>query len=306
MKAMVVDIGSNTVKYDVFETSGRTFKNTEYYAKVLGFISYIDKDKNPSWEGISRLCGILNEYRQRAAEIGCDEILVFATASLRRCRDPYEVIEIINKNTGLKPVLFDGKTEAEMSLLGVLATHSETVNGIMADMGGGSTELNVYNNRKSVYLISNPFGALSLKNDFVKNKGGEFGEFASRDELKNIYEYAAATVRNAGVPSMDGEMFIVGGSAKAIGSLLTYHKALEGELTVGDLGYLMEEYSHLTKEKAELLKLLVPSRELLIAPAATAFKAIADVLGINRIKISTGGIREGYLYSRLMKEDCNG
>ena len=304
MRVMITDIGSNTVKYDVFEIEGDKLRKTEHKAIVLGFISYIDENGVPSVEGVEKLCAILDGYKSRAEMTECQKMLVFATASLRRCREPYKVIEEIYEKTGLKVELFDGEKEAQMSLLGVLATHPETVSGIMADMGGGSTELNIYKDRKSVYLISNPFGALSLKNSFVKDKGTELGFFANEAEIRDIYDHARKTVKEAHVPKPEGEfMFIVGGSARAIGALIAFHTGKKDEFTNDDLKAIINEYKEMTHERHELLKALTPEREKLMIPAISAFSAISDELGIEKIKVALGGIREGYMYSEFMGKD---
>ena len=280
------------------------FKKIEHKAIVLGFISYIDKDGIPADEGVKKLCSILEGYKKRAEDIGCDEVLAFATASLRRCKYPYEVIDKINHKTGLEVKLFDGETEAKMSLLGVLATHPESFEGVMADMGGGSTELNFYKNRKSTYLISNPFGALSLKNSFVKKKAGALGDFVNEEEIRQIYEYARKTVKDASIPKSDGDfMFIVGGSARAIGALVGFHRGKKDEFSKEDLVHIIEEYKEMTQEHLEILSTLTPEREKLIIPAITAFMAISDELGIKRIKVAIGGIREGYMYSEFIGKD---
>ena len=304
MRVMIIDIGSNTVKYDAFDLEGQNFNKIEHKSRVLGFISHIDEKGVPSDEGIKKLCDTLNEYKERAETIKCDRVLVFATASLRRCRDPYEVIDEIYKKTELSVELFNGEKEAEMSLLGVLATHPETQNGVMADMGGGSTELNIYKDRKSVYLISNPFGALSLKNSFVKDKGGELGSFANEAEIRDIYDHARKTVKEAQVPDPEGDfMFIVGGSARAIGALIAFHTGKNNDFTKDDLKTIIDEYKEMTCERHEILKALTPEREKLIIPAISAFSAIADELGIGRIKVAIGGIREGYMYSEFIGKD---
>lgn len=301
---MIVDIGSNTVKYDAFLVEGDSFENIGHHSWYLGFISYIDSFGVPSREGVSKLCGIIGECKDHAREMGCREVLVFATASLRRCRDPYEVIERIYNETGLETVLFDGETEAQMSLMGVLAVHSDAVNGIMADMGGGSTELNIYQNRESVYKVSLPFGALSLKNSFVKSIRGELAGFASAEEIEEVYNYAKETVKKAEVPDpLTDTMYLVGGSAKAIGAVMNYHKGYQSVFTVAELEEIVDQYSDINGDKAERLRLLAPQREKLVILAASAFMAICHTLGIEKIEIAAGGIREGYMYSKYVRKD---
>ena len=152
MKVMIIDVGSNTVKYDIFKVEGKSFKGDKRDSTVLGFISYIDQNGIPSKEGVEKLCKVLSEYLEKARAEGCLKVLAFATASLRRCADPFAVIDTVRERTGLSIELFSGRTEAQMSLRGVLVRHPESLSGIMADMGGGSTELNFYENKKAPIL----------------------------------------------------------------------------------------------------------------------------------------------------------
>ena len=304
MKAMIIDVGSNTVKYDIFKSDGQSFEGIGRDSTVLGFISYIDKNGIPSKEGVDKLCEILSGYLEKAKAEGCHKVLAFATASLRRCADPFGVIQTVREKTGLLIELFSGGMEAEMSLQGVLVRHPESLSGIMADMGGGSTELNFYKNKKSIYLVSNPFGALSLKNEFVKDKGGALGGYADEKELRDIYSYAKGVVASLDLPSGAGEdMFIVGGSARAIGALVGDLFGNCEEFTLQELKGLAGEYSKMSEEKAELLRALTPQREYLVIPAVCAFIAIAEVLGIKKIKVASGGIREGYMSRAVMGEE---
>lgn len=305
MKAMVIDIGSNTVKYDVFEIQKSALVNVGHKSEVLGFISYIDKDGIPSSQGMERLCAILSQYCLQAQDMECSHVLAFATASLRRCAYPEIVIGKIYEKTGLRVELFSGETEARMSLEGVLVTHPEANDGVMADMGGGSTELNLYKSRRSVYLVSNPFGALSLKNEFVKSKGTELGDYANAEELEAIYRHAEKVTSSLPIKKCDcGDfMFIVGGSARAIGALAEYHLGKSGELGVEDLVAVAREYKCMDRKLAQRLEQLTPQREKLIIPALTAFIAICHVLGIKRIRVALGGIREGYAHSTLIGKE---
>ncbi len=304
-RIMIIDIGSNTVKYDVFSLDGRgDFQKIAHRSRVLGFIAHIDENGEVLPSGINGLSRLINEYKKDGEALGCADVAAFATASFRRCADPFGVIEKIYENTAIRPELISGKEEAALSLAGVLSTDRETTEGIMADMGGGSTEINIYKDRKSVYSVSNPFGALSLKRGFVKDKGGDLGGFADGGELRSIYAHALETVKNAGIPKpFNEEMYIVGGSARAIGALVKYHFGFHPEnegFSPDELRGILEIYANMTEEKCGTLKMLTPEREYLILPAIAAFKAISDHLGVKNIKVALGGIKDGYLVERYI------
>ena len=55
--------------------------------------------------------------------------------------------------------------------------------GITVDIGGGSTEVTYFRNREILEYHSFPFGALSLKHQFIQ------GDIPTTDELEEIRKY---------------------------------------------------------------------------------------------------------------------
>ena len=298
MRHMIIDIGSNSVKYDIFEINEKNFIRIDHKATVMGFLSYVS-DGVLSDTGFDILCTILNNYILESAIKGCDKIHAFATASFRSCKDPISLIKQIYLKTSVEVELFTGKTEGYMSFLGVLHSHPEIDTGVMFDMGGGSTEVNIFKNRQSDFLVSLPFGALSMKNEFANRNYEEFGidAFATKKELDNIYKKAFETVCSFNIPKVQPcTAIMVGGSAQFIGFLCNSADD-DGivRFTKERLCDVIDQYSFITKEKAEYLVKNIPKRYLLVIPAAISYKAIFDYMGIENMMVSKGGIRDGYM-----------
>lgn len=298
MKHMIIDIGSNSVKYEAFQIINGDFIKIDHKAQVMGFLSYLE-DRVLSEKGFSVLCRILADYKESAVKLGCERISSFATASFRSCREPLRLIEKIEKELGIKVVLFSGETEGYMSFLGMLHSHPEACNGVMFDMGGGSTEVNVFENKKSIFLKSLPFGALSMKNTYANHRYEDCGTeaFATKEELENIYTHAMKMAESFELPKNAGtHAFMVGGSAQFIGALCS-KPGKDGitRFTKERLCEIIEAYSSIDYEKSQYLIKTVPNRYLLVIPAAISFKAIFDYMGIENLTVSKGGIREGYM-----------
>lgn len=298
MNYMIIDIGSNSVKYDAFKITDGSFETVDHFTRVMGFLSYLD-DGVLSKKGFLVLCDILESFKEKALILGCEKIAAFATASFRSCKNPQELISAIETATGIKVVLFSGTTEGKMSFLGMLHKHPEVQNGIMLDMGGGSTEINLFENRESIFLKSLPVGALNMKNKYAyrSNSLQDVTAFATKDELYRIYDHAYNLASSYNIPQnrfKDG--ILVGGSAKIIGGLCAKPDS-QGfvHFTKQRLGDIIEEYLEITPSKAEFLIKTVPERYLLIIPAAMAYKGILDYMGVDDLTISKGGIREGYM-----------
>ena len=220
---------------------------------------------------------------------------VFATASFRRLRDPFAVIDEVERRVGLRIDLISGEDEAELSFRGMLSTLDPCPScGVMLDMGGGSTELNFFCRRRSVFAHSCPFGALSLKRSF------DIGRSLDEERHALLRGYISSQLPKA-ASEFSGcarTAVLVGGTAKAY---LRLAQAL-GSVPKDATCFRREEFAAFGRilrspddEQWALFKGLCPDRYELMASGGAAFEAIFDAYGCEKIEICPGGIREGYL-----------
>ena len=293
MRCMVIDIGSNTVKYDVFSVEGSEFTTDTHASVPLRFISYI-KEGVLEKTGFELLCETLLRYKKEAEEEYCDVIAAFATASLRKIADPQPVIDRLKERTGLSIRLLSGEEEAACSFTGMLLTCPFLPRrGVMLDMGGGSTEFNFFEEKKSLFLHSCPFGALSLKNRFAPGKG------LTAQENQALFSFVQGLMPDSSAYKEHGKTAVlVGGTAKACGKLAT---ALLG-VPKGKNVFLRTAFTDLyrifrnpTEKQWQEAKRLCPDRYQLLSTGTAAFECIFETLSTEQIVICSGGIREGFL-----------
>lgn len=293
MNYLIIDIGSNTVKYDLFSCSddGPAIK-LGHRSTALRLINHIH-DGRLSKEGLALLCGTLEEYKADARKADA-QVFPFATASLRRIKEPFAVIDAVKESTGLEIVLLSGDEEAECSFLGMCATlKALPKTAFMADMGGGSTELNLFEEGKSLYLYSCPFGALS-----VKNAAGVSDAMTAKErQAAEDYVRALLPQRLSAFGEGGKTAVLVGGTGKACRTLakelLKIKKA--DALTREEFSALLDLVTDPKKKHFEKMKKLVPQRYQLMGAGLAAFDAIFKEAGVERILICPGGIRDGYL-----------
>ena len=289
MNVMIVDIGSNTIKYDIFTADSPV--SIGHRSIAAGIIRYIENGILNA-KGLDILTEILNSYKEDALRMEVS-MHVFATASLRRVADPQKVIDEIKNRTEIEIDLISGQRESSLSLLGMLAVTDHPPKGLMMDMGGGSTELNSFQNDISLFSISCPFGALSLKNEFVSDV------FPNKTEAEAIQTYAKNIFKTYKNEIRTDILYMVGGSAKAIAKLLnckepTRKVALSKPFSVARMYDLLKSCIPCRHEDRELLKQLFPDRYHVMLPALCAYIALLDVCEAKEICVSSGGIREGY------------
>lgn len=163
----IVDIGSNTMRLVIFKVENgkpRLLLNKKEMPELASFI----KDGMMVAEGINRACYILDSFNLLAKDLGVENLSVFATASLRNITNSQAAVSEIEDRTGLAINLLSGAQEAEYDFIGAART-VDLKSGILIDIGGGSTELVLYNNMKIQNSISLPIGSLSMYTAYVKH-----------------------------------------------------------------------------------------------------------------------------------------
>lgn len=301
MQRMIVDVGSNTVKYDVFRIEGsKKIKKTGHGTRPVRLLARV-KDGVLTPEGMDLLCSALEAFREESLELNCERFDAFATAGVRKLKDPQNALLEVRARTGISVRLLSGEEEAACSLRGMLLTLKKPPRrGVMIDMGGGSTELNFFEDGASAWLCSCPFGVVSSRLELrLKNT-------LNKDEKTRLEDHVRSMLpaRALSYPDHAKNAVLIGGTAKAIGRLAEYFLNVKSKksLSVTEFLALRDLLCEMTDEQYEAVKILCPDRHELMAAGAAAFGAIFAALGTKKVLVCPGGIREGYLDLCLERE----
>lgn len=293
----VIDIGSNTIRLVVYrvDSEGITaILNNKYTA---GLAAYIGKDGALSDEGIERLVDVMGKFRD-AVELlpGC-EVFPFATASLRNVTNREEVLRRVKEATGFDIRVLSGYEEAMLDYHGAVRSMPGE-EGLLVDVGGGSTELVFFKGGRAAAARSVSLGSLSLFNKCVGGIIPTAGELAA---MKAEARKALAGV----LPDSQGysaqPMCGVGGTAR--GALALY-RGMVGE--PGAEGYDTQFFSKVLRQAQDNPKKLTrrilkiaPERIHTMLPGIALLSAAAELYGSRTVVTSKYGVREGYMLSIL-------
>ncbi len=135
----VLDIGSNSVRFVIYELFGAHF-TAVYNEKVLaGLGSDLRETGRLSEKGKVLAFDSLSRFKAIADAQGLGELLIGATAALRVAKDAPEFIARVKKDIGLDISPVSGKEEARLTAMGMLAA-DRRAEGLAADLGGASLE----------------------------------------------------------------------------------------------------------------------------------------------------------------------
>ena len=100
MKQAVIDIGSNSMRLSVYETTEAGTFTILFKDKIMaGLAGYVEEGAL-SPEGITRAILGLRSFRGTLRALNIPQVAVFATASLRNIRNTAQAVAEIQRGTG--------------------------------------------------------------------------------------------------------------------------------------------------------------------------------------------------------------
>lgn len=302
MKQAIIDIGSNSMRLTVYEVAGETFKILFREKSMAGLAGYVEEGRL-SPEGIARACSGLLEFRETLAALDITAVAVFATASLRNIFNTAEAVWAIQTATDFSVEVLSGTEEALLGYYGAgLEVHCTS--GAFLDIGGGSTEVVVFDQGQPVQSASFRMGSLSLYRSYVKKI------LPGDGALKRMKEAIEETVEEKALLdfSRRTHLICVGGTARAALKLCkkVYH------LTPGSRTITMEQLEGLCQtletgdqNAIDLLLRHVPERIHTMVPGLLILHHLGRLFETKELVVCKYGVREGYLCQKVLQIEQN-
>ena len=297
MNHAIIDVGSNTIRFSVYECRGEEISTLVSKKTTAGLAGYVENGAL-SQAGIDRCIAVLALYRRILGHFDLASLNVFATASLRNIENTDEAVEQIRAATGLEVEVILGREEAELDFIGA-ARSMELSEGLLVDIGGGSTELVSYRGGSTLAAASVGLGSLRLYSDRVA------ALFPEKEERRAIRR--AVEERLDALPEFEGfacrEVCGVGGTIRGACKLYNYAAGAGPEnrtLPVAELKELLHRFRNPDKRALQAILRTIPDRIHTILPGLIALRAIVERFGCETIHVSPFGAREGYLIDRVL------
>lgn len=302
MKQAIIDIGSNSMRLTVYEVAGETFKILFREKSMAGLAGYVEEGRL-SPEGIARACSGLLEFRETLAALDITAVAVFATASLRNIFNTAEAVWAIQTATGFSVEVLSGTEEALLGYYGAgLEVHCTS--GAFLDIGGGSTEVVVFDQGQPVQSASFRMGSLSLYRSYVKKI------LPGDGALKRMKEAIEETVEEKALLDFSRctHLICVGGTARAALKLCkkVYHLTPSSRtITMEQLEGLCQTLETGDQNAIDLLLRHVPERIHTMVPGLLILRHLGRLFETKELVVCKYGVREGYLCRKVLKIEQN-
>lgn len=297
MNIAIADIGSNTIRLNIYQVEGKDYSILFTKKFSASLASYVE-DGKLSADGIETLKKTLNSIKEVTNFVELETTQYFATASLRNVSNQEEIIKQMKDELDITINLLPQSEEARLGHIGIEEVYGKS-NGLSIDIGGGSTELAVFEDKQIVSEYNLSDGSLSFFKKYVEEI------IPSQDDFDTMTEKVIKTFKKSKekIPEFD-TLIGIGGSIRAIGKAI--YKSEGSKITTE---FTLEELKTFTKklikkDKKTLTAIFKdsPDRIYTIGPGAAILMEVCKQFKVKTIKISNKGIREGYLVDYLSKK----
>jgi len=283
LKFAAIDIGTNAVRLlfaNVIEDNGETyFKKSSLVRMPLRLGGDVFEYGKIKKKKAKDLILIMKAFKLL---IEANDVLVYracATSAMREAENGKKLIKLIKNKTGMNIELISGSVEAEIiSQTQIKKLIHENPNLLFVDVGGGSTEITLFQNGKVLKSHSFKIGTIRILKNKVKKE--EFENLNNwLDELKGKYEGLKIIGSGGNINK------IYKFSQKHIGKGLSYNE-------LNDIYNKIKAYSY--EDRMKLLG-FNPDRADVIIPAAEIFINVMKNAEISQIQVPKIGLSDGII-----------
>lgn len=165
MKFGAVDIGSNAIRFQiskVLEYKGViSFKKLEYVRFPLRLGQDVFKSNEISPENEAKFIKLMHTFKMLLELYEVNDYIICATSAMRESKNGRDIAQKVSDQLNLQIDIIDGDKEAELINM-VLHNELDEKSYIHIDVGGGSTELNIFVNKNKIAAHSFKIGSVRI------------------------------------------------------------------------------------------------------------------------------------------------
>ncbi len=288
-----IDLGTNTCLLLVQNLE--TILHDESNVVRLGQGVDLTKKINP--EAMERTFQCLQKYAAVVRSFGLEpsQVIAVGTAQARDAENAEFFFNKIKNELGFEFKVLSGDEEANATFIGAALPGMDPSKITVMDIGGGSTELVQSSLGKSLNIGAVRMSERYLKSDPVTDEEFWKCESAIDESLQEMKS----------VINTSNDFVAVAGTAVTLAMLqlgiteFDRNKIDGFEMTRGDAHRLVEELKWRSIEERKIMPGMEPKRADVILAGALIFWRAMDVLGFEKVLISTRGLRYGVLKAGL-------
>jgi exopolyphosphatase/guanosine-5'-triphosphate,3'-diphosphate pyrophosphatase len=301
-----IDMGTNSFHLVIVQVKDNgKFKVVDREREVIRLGSSEGKDLSfISDEEIKRAVNIMLRFK-KLAQYYKAKIRAIATSAVREARNKDDFIRTIKELTSIRVEVIDGKHEAELIFSGAnKALEIADKRTLCFDIGGGSTEIILGKNGKSIFTASVKAGAVRLTKKYFPN-------FILTDEaVTECEKYVEDEIKADPDINIDKKYELAvgaSGTIQSVAGMIYYLRTGRKTKTLNGFTFTKEELfkvaenvlSKKTLEERLKIKGIEDKRADIIPAGLIILKQIFKIFKIETMMISDFALREGIILQTI-------
>jgi len=289
MKFGAIDIGTNAARLLVGEVEhegGHSFVKKISYTRVpLRLGEEVFEDGKISKKKTEDFVKTIQAFKLISEIFDVKQLRAVATSAMREATNSQKIIEKILEESGVEIEVISGDVEAELIFSTFfLLDFDKTLPFLVIDVGGGSTEVSVFESGERIASKSFEIGTIRLLKGKVKN-----------DVWSNIHEWITEHV-DLNSPH---KIFGTGGNINKVHKIVGVGQM--EPVSLEKMKDLRDKLGSLTLSQREDEYQLKPDRADVILPALDIYIYILDELKSTELIVPKIGLSDGMIYQMYLE-----
>ncbi len=296
-----IDIGSNSVRLFVAEAlRGGAYRILDEEREPTRLAHSVAAEGRLDEETMDRTVAALRTFKEIAAGYQVTALRTIATCAVREARNGPEFCRRVREQVGLEVEVISGEREARLAFASVQHAFDLTGrNVVMADIGGGSTEIVFATGNLIESIFSTPLGVVRLTEEYGLGEAADAANF--QQGLDELDAGIAGVLKKQTTRPLFAPHFLVGcgGTFTTLAELMM---AAKRETDVPVAGYRVShaEVRHLLDRLKKIplrirrtLAGMTPDRADIIIAGLSTVDALMKRFRVNQLVVHTRGVRDG-------------
>lgn len=304
MRIAVIDLGTNTCNLLVAEIINGNYNILHQSKQMVKLGDDKIRDNEISPAATERTTQSFLAHKQIIDKMKVDRVIALATSAVRTAENRSEFLEELGEKSGWLVKVIQGEKEAGLIFKGVLLAFQNFDNpSLILDIGGGSNELILAQNRDIIWKESQPTGMARVINRF------KLSDPIRAEEIKDLQEYFAGHHSQAIKNCREYEVVSLIGCSGAFDTIADIIDGADPgvkqrttqEIRLEDFNLVYKKLVGSTREERLHMKGMDFVRVDLIVPAVILIEKLVREIGIKKIIQTDFALREGVLFELMEK-----
>ena len=304
-----IDIGSNSCRLKIGRVVQHKLRVVHEDREVTRLGASVFESGIVSPEAMAATLRTLKRFYKAVQTHGADRVRAVATSAMRDARNSRAFLAWVRDETGWDVETISGLEEGRLIHRGVVDNEPGAGGRcVLIDVGGGSCEITLSEQKRIRDTISLPLGAVRLTQEFLHS------EVPSKEEIRRLRQFIDRELRRgkrrllAEIGEKHGVRLAIGtsGTAAALsdaGRALGKGRATRELIPTPMVRKISTKLTRMNNGQRSAVPGIGPRRSEIIVAGAQVFAEILEQFGLPGFRYSPMGLRDGMLAQMLAEQD---